>query len=335
MGSPGELYLVKWRIHHGGARRTAKLALTVASTILPGLIGGPRPLFGVVAPALNWVDQSELTTLSLVTPFASSDVFNTPIAADPEIDPDSARWVMVLERDAAAANLANNVQWGIPVYETTPSDPTYALTGSVYYTGDYFLTRIPRAAVASTGADHHLVVLGDGIETDFWGFSRSSNGTPQAWSIWQNFCGPFSSSGQCQSQLGNAGAANATRLALLAGLVRPPEIAAGNIEHALAFTIPQTALGFRAPAAGSDRRTPGGIPEGVRIQLDPSYQIPASMPLWIATICRALQRYGAILTDSGGTLAFYGESPLTGSWPAGVGGSLASVPWSQMRVIAG
>jgi hypothetical protein len=59
------------------------------------------------------------------------------------------------------------------------------------------------------------------------------------------------------------------------------------------------------------------------------------MPPWIATICRALQRYGAILTDSGGTLAFYGESPVTGSWPAGVGGSLAGIPWSRMRVIAG
>jgi hypothetical protein len=231
--------LVKWRIHHRGARRMASLALTVASTILPGLIGGPRPLLGVVAPVLSWVDQSELTTLSSARPFASSDVFNTPIAADPEIDPNSARWVALLERDAAAANLANNLQWGIPVYQTTQSDPAYALAGSVYYTSDYFLTHVPRTAVANTGADQHLVVLGDGVETDFWGFSRSSDGTPRAWSIWQNPCGPFSSFGQCPSPLGNAAAANATRIALLAGLVRPLEIAGGKIEHALAFTIPQ------------------------------------------------------------------------------------------------
>ena len=313
----------------------AKLALTVASTMLPGLIGGSRPYFQVVAPVLSWVNQAELTTLSSDRPFASTDVFNTPIADNPAIDPDTAHWVTLLERDGAGANLANNLQWGIPVYQTTASDPGYALAGSVYYTSQYFLMRVPGTAVANTGADQHLVVLDNGVETDFWGFSRSSNGTPQAWSIWQSFCGPFSSAGQCPTQFGNAGAANAARIALLAGLVRPSEIAAGNIQHALAFTIPQTAPGFRAPAQGSDGRTPGGIPEGARIQLDPTYQIPANMPPWIATICRALQRYGAILTDSGGTLAFYGESPVTGSWPAGVGGSLAGIPWSRMRVIAG
>jgi hypothetical protein len=125
------------------------------------------------APVLSWVDQSELTTLSSARPFASSDVFNTPIAANPEIDPNSARWVTLLEGDAAGANLANNLQWGIPVYQTTESDPAYALAGSVYYTSDYFLTHVPRTAVANTGADQHLVVLGNGVETDFWGFSRS------------------------------------------------------------------------------------------------------------------------------------------------------------------
>jgi hypothetical protein len=326
---------VKRRINYRGARRTANLAVTVASTILTGLIGGPRPFYQVVTPLLSWIDQSEITTLSPVRPFASSDVFNAPITANPAIDPNSSSWVTLLERDAASANLLNSLQWGIPVYQTTASDPGYALSGSVYFTSQYFLAHVPRTAVANTGTDQHLVVLGDGVETDFWGFSRSSNGTPQAWSLWQNSCGPFSSSAQCPPNLGNAGGANATRIALLAGLVRPSEISAGDIEHALAFTIPQTAPGFRAPAQASDGRTPGGIPEGARIQLDPSYQIPASMPAWIATICRALQRYGAILTDSGGTLALYAESPATGRWPAGVGGSLASIPWSRMRVIAG
>jgi hypothetical protein len=82
------------------------------------------------------------------------------------------------------------------------------------------------------------------------------------------------------------------------------------------------------------------MPEGARIQLDPSFDVAAtSWPAWKKTIARALQRYGAYLGDTGGTVAIRGEADVNRGYDAWTkagapeGASLADLPWAHMRVL--
>ena len=129
----------------------------------------------------------------------------------------------------------------------------------------------------------------------------------------------------------------------MAGVVRPEEIAQGHIDHAIAFATPYTRADYIAcPATHTDGKyaDPAAMPEGARIQLDPSINVDAqTWPRWKKIIARALQTYGAILVDTSGTLALRGEANLDRGYDAwakaGVTGSvnLSALPWDQMRVL--
>ena len=99
-----------------------------------------------------------------------------------------------------------------------------------------------------------------------------------------------------------------------------------------------------APATESDGRTRSGdaIPEGARVQLDPSLDLEAlGLQGYELTIARALQEYGAYLGDTGGRgLTFYAVHPMSmrvdpyrGLLPAETYPSLANIPFDRLRVL--
>lgn len=101
---------------------------------------------------------------------------------------------------------------------------------------------------------------------------------------------------------------------LIAGLVRPEELAAGEIRHALIFSMPKNRRGddgrtlFLPPASRSDGKYKGRqYPvEGMRFQLDPSLT-EKDFDKWGLSreskiVARALQRYGMYLCDNGGAM---------------------------------
>src|SRR5207247_1431530 len=110
----------------------------------------------------------------------------------------------------------------------------------------------------------------------------------------------------------------------------------------LVLTASLTRSGYIAcPATHTDgvSSDAASIPEGARIQLDPSFNVDAqSWPQWEKVIAHALQTYGGYLLDTGGSVALFGESNLNGepSWSSiGVptGPSLSNLPWGQFRVL--
>jgi hypothetical protein len=154
---------------------------------------------------------------------------------------------------------------------------------------------------------------------------------------------PISGSGLTCAQDEKCGRANAAGFALLGGIVRPEEIAQGHIDHALVVTTPYTRAGYIAcPAKGGDGKynDPAALPEGARIQLDPSLNVD-SLPLSNLNkiLARAMQVYGAYVVDTGGSLSIRAESNLGRGYDAwakaGVPTSpgLSSLPWSRMRVL--
>ena len=94
--------------------------------------------------------------------------------------------------------------------------------------------------------------------------------------------------------------ADAAGLAILPGLVRYDEVAAGTILHALRFTAPDTRKAHVWPARhDASSLTPQRFPPmGQRFRLKPGFDLSGFSPE-VRVILRALQRYGMMLADNG------------------------------------
>ena len=94
--------------------------------------------------------------------------------------------------------------------------------------------------------------------------------------------------------------ADAAGLAILPGLIRYEEVAAGEIKHAIRFTVPQTRRDFVWPARHfasplTEERYP---PMGQRFRLKADVDISGYSPQ-MQVIMQALKTYGMILADNG------------------------------------
>jgi len=267
-------------------------------------------------------------------PFGDSSAFNTPIPAQPVLDPNSA---------AIVANLATGVysaayDYGIPVYNADASTPTYAVpcTGGPCPVQD-MVDPLLASFVPSPGSDGHLTVIdwSTGAEFDYWQY-RWNNGHPQT--TWGNI-GTISGDGRDS-------ASNGAGVNGLSGLTRAFEIQQGFIDHAMNFSSSFTSALQRFPATDSDgtQSGPGSIPEGTRIQLDPGIDVD-SLP-GITTIervvARALQNYGAYCVDTGGAalaLTFEDVGPVVPGTTYYENGMLGDyydfphIPWDRLRVL--
>jgi hypothetical protein len=94
--------------------------------------------------------------------------------------------------------------------------------------------------------------------------------------------------------------ADAAGLPIMPGLARYDEVAAGEIRHALRFTVPQTQRAFVWPARhyASSLTDPKYPPMGVRFRLKASFDI-STYPADVQVILRALKKYGMMIADNG------------------------------------
>jgi hypothetical protein len=237
--------------------------------------------------------------------FSQKSPFNNPVAAPGSVDPSSTAWAQALYGAAGDAGLwVNSDAWTTTVYHATPATPRV----SVWIENTRKRITIPYSAEwrASPDADSHIAIIdgATGCDYEFQAFDATqlighSEGTYRI----------YRGSG-AHVPTGHTGAA----LSLLAGLIRPSDVRAGVIRHALAFGAPITGPAFVAPASSSDGRTSGGIPEGTRFQLDPSYDLgPLHLSKFQLMLARALQRYGMYLRDTAGAVTLYAQSTTDGS----------------------
>jgi hypothetical protein len=94
--------------------------------------------------------------------------------------------------------------------------------------------------------------------------------------------------------------ADAAGLPIFPLLVRYPEVASGQIDHALRVTVPETQDGYIHPAThfASSNSNPDLPPMGLRLRLKASYSL-AHIHGESLTILQALKRYGLIVADNG------------------------------------
>ncbi|MBK5231152.1 MAG: hypothetical protein JJE27_08285, partial [Thermoleophilia bacterium] len=243
-------------------------------------------------------------------------------------------------------------RYGVPIYESEANDTLFGPFSCVY-TCDINrdgTVPIPAFAVPDEGTDHHMTVLSPDRQTS-WDYYKPVKNASGVWSgTSAGAIVPMSGNGIVSKTIAGANAAN---MASLAGLVRPEELAQGHIDHAVTIGIPGIAGGAPAcPATHNVGTTsdPNALPEGARLQLDPTVSVDAlSIPAWQKTIARAMQTYGAYVRDNSGTLTVYAETstPTIGgrrydAWnKANVGlsatassqGFSANFPWNHLRVL--
>jgi len=273
--------------------------------------------------------------------YSSTSFWNTEIGSSPSIDPDSSAMVSgALAAYASNANFANTDSWGVPIVYADSSDKLYNVACTKYDCGTSISFRIPSGAKPTTGSDHHLVVVDGSKELDMWEAVYDSSN--DSWSAGSRYVTDAYGWGAMCSLGQHCNGSVAAGFAAFGGIPRPEEFSGNLIPHALTITTPLTKSGFIAcPATHTDGKSSssGAIPEGARVQLDPSFDVAAqSWPQWKKVIARTLQVYGAYVSDTGGTLAIRGEADLnrSGAWSsAGVpeGASISDLPWAKMRVL--
>jgi len=148
----------------------------------------------------------------------------------------------------------------------------------------------------------------------------------------------------------------ASGLPVVGGLITLADLSAGQINHAIAMMVPQSAKGaFVFPALRTDGTdaSSNAIPEGARFRLPPTLDLSTiPMPPLTREIAVAAQRYGLIVNDqTGATVGFRAEDPTpvmrqgapnpytnyyttaTGQYEA-PNQLLAYFPWSSLELIA-
>ena len=94
--------------------------------------------------------------------------------------------------------------------------------------------------------------------------------------------------------------ADAAGLPILPGLVRYDEVAAGAINHAIRFTVPQTQRAYVWPARhfASSLTDTNYPPMGLRLRLKANFDLAGFSPE-MQVILQAMKTYGLILADNG------------------------------------
>jgi hypothetical protein len=241
-------------------------------------------------------------------PYADSSPFNRPLPAEPAVVADSDRIVRRILGMGPIADLVvapdTSSDWYHPTYYNSPSDPLYTVHCVKHACeGEGLEVRIPAQARPAAGGDGHMTVVdqASGWEWDFWQVQDRPAG-PGALAV--------SAAGRTQITGDGLGSdASAGQWGLLGGIIRAPELQAGQIDHALFMMVGCTRTGHVYPAlgdaghCGDESDAPAN---GQLLQLDMSDpEIDAlAVPAWKKTILRALAHYGAYIGDTGGNEAF-------------------------------
>jgi hypothetical protein len=257
-------------------------------------------------------------------------------------------WAMDGDADRAPQNLdfdpsmtrnePNGSDWSHPIYWSKATDPKLRIHCVKYGCPDLEgkLLPVPAAARAADGGDGHFgLVLRDPTQpydrfvVDLYEAYNKPTTDGATWNVGSGGISRIDGDGtnvdidSAWSVVGQTAPSEATaaRFSVLAGMMRPPHIAAGRIPHALFLVVncdsgqavyPAERPGRACSAIGqSNTNAP---PMGARLWLDMSEaEVDAlNVKPTLKTILHAFREYGAIAGDTGG--GGYGlmfESPET------------------------
>lgn len=275
-------------------------------------------------------------------PFSASSPWNTPIPANPELDPNSAAMMRFLSMRTATHDPRPwiNINGGaVPVWIADSSAPRYNVNCGSPSCTFFQNVPIPSNAVPDPLTDGHMMVMDATRETawDFYHARKNSDGSWSAdWGAKVNLRGNGITDKTPESGARGSG------FPLAAGLIYADEIKAGRINHALVFAISLATPScwvYPATSGGGTSTDPNALPYGARVQLDPTLDLDTlGLSPAAKIIARALQEYGAFVGDQGGggiifiTESFYGK-PID-YWSGVLAqNALVNLPADRFRVL--
>jgi hypothetical protein len=186
----------------------------------------------------------------------------------------------------------------------------------------------------SCDGDCHVIVVQQGTCMAYEGYACQYNA--DGWHCANGAKWDLKKTSQGQRRDGWT-SADAAGLSIYAGLARYEEALAGEITHAIRFTLPCTSDARVPPAThqavpdGCSSR-PAAPPMGLRVRLKASYDISGFDPM-VQTFLRAFKKHGLILADNGGSSStFFFQSEDSASWPDAID-DLKMVPVSAFEAV--
>ena len=258
--------------------------------------------FGILA-ALAGLADGQAPTVGNCPVFASDNIWNTRIDQLP-VHPSSSTWVTTIGASSHlhpdfGAGLYAGGPIGIP-YVTVPGTQTKYPATFTYQsesdTGPYAIPlNAPIEGGSSSSGDRHAIA----VDTDHCILYEIYAAYPQT-SSWQGGSGAIFNLLSEALRPSTWTSADAAGLPIFPGLVRYDEIVAGEIRHAIRFTVPQSQAAFVWPARheASSHTSATYPPMGARFRLKASFNI-SSYSATNKIILTAMQRYGLMLADNG------------------------------------
>lgn len=289
--------------------------------------------------------------------FQGADWLWKPISSSAATAANSATWVSYLSA-TGASRIADLYDYGvtvIPASAITSSTPRYDVKLTQPWGSDPFGTYtvpIPLGTKVPPGSDGQITVQDPLTGKVFGIWQAKYDSATNTWS---------GSWGGMTDLKGNgvdgSGSATASNISRYAGVITAAEFSAAvaansGVNHALVFATDIAGPAFVGPATKSDGANLAGvavpIPEGYRIQLDPSINVDAIPGITAGekVIAKTLQTYGAYVVDQGSARMAFAFETVPGATKANPGAvwtnaglswdyyDMAKIPWSKLRVLA-
>ena len=231
--------------------------------------------------------------------FPADNAWNQDISGA-EVDPSSAAYIAEMAPSAGMHPDFSNIvdgNYGIPYRVVNSDQPMMPINFTDYADesdpGPY---PIPLDAPIENGSDQHVIGVDVAHHMLYELFTASVSG-----SGWDAACGAKFDMTSNADRTEGWTSADAAGLAIFPGLVRADEVIdAGEIKHALRFTMVKSQAGYVAPARhfASSNTNPATPPMGLRVRLKASVDISGAGPQ-AKVILTALKKYGMLLADNG------------------------------------
>jgi hypothetical protein len=248
-------------------------------------------------------------------PYSDSSPFNRGVSGAPRLLSNSSAVVGRVTGFGQPQNIVGGSadtpdDWDHPLYYSQSTDPMYTIHctkswGTCEIEG--MQIRIPNAARAAAGGDGSMGVVDQSgrWEYDFWQVQSKPEGGGTITVSWGG-----------RTQIGTSTAdglgsnATAAQFGTAAGVIRPEELEAGLIDHALFMVVyctnntyvwPATGPGVGRPCSsvGLSNTNAPALGQHFVLNMTDAQIAALAVPQWKKTILTALAHYGAFVGDTG------------------------------------
>jgi len=263
-------------------------------------------------PSCSGMSLGQSASLNGFVPFPADNLWNQDISSAP-VDPNSAAIINFIGSGIGlhpdfGSGLYNGQSMGIPYLVVGSQQGPVPIIFTAYGDeSDPGPMPIPVSALiegypAPGSGDRHVLVLDNNncwlyeLYSSYPNVASWNAGSAAVWDLSADEQRPYTWT-----------SADAAGLPIFPGLARNDEVAAGQINHALRFTLQSSRAAFVPPASHWAANSSNALaaPMGMRLRLKASFDI-SSFSAANQVILTALKKYGMIMADNGSSMYISG-----------------------------